>query len=422
MVKLVPAKRSRALARKHDLTFDLIINSLATQLGLTRFEYRLLDFFDYYCVPLFSHGMNSKVNRVWKQEVPKLFLRSHLVRQAIFSFSSLNLWPICDVAEVMHSDNKVDQELIYDIGQENSSIFDCNLALVQDDDPSAAQENLYIKTTSFFMNTVAAKGDAIEAAHYDEYGKINDIDKAQELVVSGILIFAFLGMHPHQVVPLISFEENANDLLGVCKGIKSTSTTVFDALMTTAYRDLFNMNHLRPVYEITSEINLPRKLRKQLHEYYDLQQIFSDDVQEINADLNNDLTVLNDALNILEGSIDRCVVYNYPVPVFGWLLLAPQPFYDLVRRQNVMALRILFNFSLLCMYSRFKLYSQTNIWLDFVNWYVDEYKWTQPYADFDRKFYYCVVEKTALVRMGEFKSLGIFDPEIMYDQLRSQSC
>lgn len=422
MVKSGPPKRSRAVVRKHDLTFDMIINSLSSQLGLSRFEYRLLNFFDYYCVPLFTFGMNAKVHRVWKQEVPKLFLSSNLVRQAIFSFSSLNLWPICDVAEVMQSDNKMDLEFLYKAEEHKDSIFDYNLAVVQDDHSSSTPENLYMKTTGYFINTVAAKSAAIDAAKLNDDGKVEDIETAKELVVSGILIFAFLGMHPHNVVPLLSFDENANDLLSVCNGIKNTTLTSFDTLMTTRYRDLFNMNHLRPVYEITSEIVLPRRLRKQMREYYDIQQIFSDGIQEINADLDNEVAVLNETLNILEGSIDRCVVFNYPVPVFGWLLLVPKQFYALARERNTMALRILFCFSLLCLYSRFKLYAKTNIWLDYINWYVGEYQWTQPNADFDRKFYYCVVEKAALVEVGDFKSLGVLDPEVMYEQFQTQCC
>ena len=124
------------------MTKETLVNSTSTMMNLSRFELRLLHFFDQFCVPLFSFGVNMTAEHMWRNCVPPLFAKSPLVRKAMFLFASMNMWPLCDVSTLFLADVQDARELYQiapswlEYGVESTmpvDLFDLSMALASTD-------------------------------------------------------------------------------------------------------------------------------------------------------------------------------------------------------------------------------------------------------------------------------------------------
>lgn len=414
-----------------------LLNANWQTLNISKFEYRLLHFFQSFCVPLFSFNVNMEIDRVWRYEVPKLWQNSILVRQAVFLFSALNLWPLVDGGNSLFVESIGNDELSSLLGaQSESEIMEKMIAGASPYFSRTAQGkegSLFEKTTSYFINSLqntAQKladseqlvasaeqeglptfASGMQMAREDEL-----VFKSAELVVSGVLIFSFLGLHPHKLIPLICLDDPLDDgmpqtdLLSICGGIHNTIIASSPSLLDSAFKGMFrDVERRSKLPDDHKSSPIIQKLKDSLTEWI----IINHHDELIDSESSEIIEIFKDSIKLMDICFYRMVELNYPIPLFRWILSLDNRFRDILRNKNQLALKILFYYATLCVICRFHLFKHSNIWLDFMIWY-KEYNMSSYggwlYSD-DLNLYNFVFEKDLLFELIRFSDIAKLDPD-----------
>lgn len=432
--------RQRSPAAKSEVPsprVQTILNANWHNLRISKFEYRLLHFFQSACVPLFSFNVNMEIDHVWRTHVPKLWQSSSLVRQSIFLFSALNLWPLCNNSEKLDlleiGPDALYDYLDYDSSQSTLTKLLGDVSLYDSSDSNKTMqkvdksENLFTKTTKYFMNSLAETSQVLSKAEtFLTGGQENEVTsslsndklvfKSAELVISGILIFSFLGLHPHRLVPLIHFPderegEELADLLGICTGIYETIKTSSSHMLCSEFRGIFvNSEDEVVLGQDHQSCPIVNKLRSKLDEWILLNGYDT----SFNAVSSEEINVFKRSINVLEICLHRCIHQNYPIPLFRWLLATECSFGELSRSKNQFALKLLYYYASMCIICRFLLFKTSTIWLDYVLWYKDyNFNMYGTWLDSDdENFYDLVVTKGyEFTDLKEYHLIGKLDPD-----------
>lgn len=424
-----------------DLKIQALVNSPSQQLNISRFELRVFDFFNQYCINLLTFGANERVDRVWRQEVPSLFVSSPLVRLAIFSFATINLWPLCDLIRVQELDYELDSKNLYtlpikrDFHESGWSLpseshhtvhgdFHSNLyGSIRTDDDST--DSLYVRTTKYFMDALKKSNisiDDLKNTTLRNHDKI--VNQQCDLAISGIIIFAFLGIHPHKLLPLVDFDSNdtgslasgfmssgcsgfVNDFISLSYGIRKVVHMSGNLVLDTRFRDIFLGSD--------EEVVRPRKLKDEYHLIKQLKFHLSASYQfdVINSRTSFEINVISEMIFNLESALYGTINFNYPVPLFRWVIFLSEDFILLIRQKNYCALHLLYTFACLCLLLNFTLFDKTNMWLDYIDWF----KQTFPMSEYDRKFHRLVVDFGFKIGYMKFCNIGVFDPIKVHEEL-----
>lgn len=403
------------------MTKEKLINSTSAMMGLDRFELRLLHYFDKFCVPAFSYGVNKEAERFWQTLVPKVFFRSRLVRNAVFLFASICMWPLFDMETLFLADVQEMRTLYHinnlfeveEINSKSLTIFD----LSQD---HATTNNLYAKTLEYFSDLLLESQRRIEGSEM----ALSPL-RAIELSISGTLIFLFLGLHPHNLVPILAFqlEENTDedsagtsvqvpdhhihettDFVSICRGIQVIKEhCCLKNSKTSPYKAPKKFSS----FPKESKFALISRLNRDLIEYY---SNYEGGVQQSGA-----IDVLKEAIELLESAFHYSTKLNYPLPLYKWPIGIPENFGALLRQRHFFALRIYYLFSCISLMAKFCLYHERNMWRDFIEWFRKyNYKgyggWVYRY---DQSFYDLVIKKKYTILLTDFRSLYDFDAKIM---------
>ncbi|KAG2736884.1 hypothetical protein G9P44_000974 [Scheffersomyces stipitis] len=390
--------------------FDQIasLNELTSKLNISTFELRLLNYFDRHCIYMFSFGVNDEVHNVWKNHVPSIFLQSKLVRDSVFSFSAINMFPHCDLELLKYDDDMYGR---IKLDRANKTVtYDPNAVRtkISPDD----EDTLYDRTAKYFMDSINKTNITIGSGNIQgpSIPVFRDDLTAKELVVSGILIFSFLAIHPHKLLPLVSFAEDETDFLSMCLGISATMISCQAAILRSELSGMFI--HEERGLETPSLKDCTYPLLMKLKQ--DLDQIYGGD--EFDSIVATEYNILSSTLQILHTGLYRSVKLNYPIPLFKWTLMISPNFRDLVYEKNFFALRILYVYSSLCMITRFMIYNDSNMWLDYIHWYKDYNlenfgnKWVYP---MDEKSYELTAVKKYMFEGLDYTALATFDPDVM---------
>lgn len=397
------------------MTKETLINSTSTIIGISRFELRLLDFFDKYCIYLFSFGVNMVIDEMWRKDVPTLFASSPLVRNSIYLFAAINMWPLCDVESLFLTDVQESKQLIKkpitwgDTDDSHSVCPDSFSQLLS----MSSFDNLYKRTLEYFSLLLSGTQEALllEA----EYA-LQDPRRAAELGISGILIFLFLGLHPHKLVPILLHQVeddpdeymSSTDFVAICRGVQSTFEMGINAISQTNFRTIYGAKEHFVHPNIKHHgFALITRLERELSEYF----AEYDDIVDLRISLEID--ALRESIELLATAFLFSAKMNYPVPVFKWPLLVPQHFDQLLRDKHIFALRLYFQFACLCCIFHFSLYNNRNIWRDYLDWF-RKYNFKTYggwFFDLDRSFYHLVIDFDYKYDLQSMKHFGQFDPE-----------
>lgn len=226
------------------LTKETLVNCSSCMMGVSRFELRLLHFFNNFCVSLFSFDVNMTVDRMWRESVPQLFGNSAMVRKAVFLFAAINMWPLCDVDTLFRSDINF-SGLLYDTVPTEKAIEDDPITQSTFDMSlkNSKTDNLFMRTLSYFSEVLSETKNALTSTN----GISGSNLRVAELVVSGILVYLFLGLHPHKLVPLVSFQLEPGDydsgcdtdFVALCRGIQSLFELGRNNLTRTKFKIIF---------------------------------------------------------------------------------------------------------------------------------------------------------------------------------------
>lgn len=320
----------------------------SSQLRLSAFEMRLLHFFQHYCIPLFRRNADEKLSSVWNNEIPMLWSRSKLFRMSVYLYSAMNLWPLCDLQSLVDSALIDEDRLFLEISKHNNNQY----GVIIDPEATPKGGNLYINTIEYFGNSLRLNIESISKITAKGGGEVPAV-KSAEVLVSGILIYSFLGMHPHRVAPLVSFDNESTDLLRICDGLRVAYISNIHALLKSPYSGIFRSDEcMEPTSALKYPIieNMRYRLKDEVDsEYYE---------------------TFKTSIDLLEICMYRAVTLKYAVPLFRWILMQ-DVLHEIVRSKNEFGLKILFTFASLCNVCRFHLFSKANMWLDFMEWYRD---------------------------------------------------
>ncbi|RCK57320.1 hypothetical protein Cantr_06859 [Candida viswanathii] len=179
---------TKSPALHEELTRDLVLTQSTSMLGISRFELRLLQFFDKECTTLLAFGIPT-IENAWKYGVPGLFLESELTRLAIFSFSAMTLLSMVDLNLALQTDAAEDERSLarlYNIDVNNPN-------------------NMFTQSISYFMDTISKKKSLLDQVDSPSF---QDPKIAKELTVASILIFSYLALDPNRLIPVIDFTES----------------------------------------------------------------------------------------------------------------------------------------------------------------------------------------------------------------------
>lgn len=439
-------------------------------MNISKLELRLLSFFNQFCMPLFSFGVNHEVHQVWHKQVPMLFLESPLIRSSIYSFAALNLFPLCDLSEFKHETISMEElesrALVLDFGLYNM-------------DSKLGQNSLYITTTKYFLDTVSKANLSIpEEGNAQKKGFGLSQMKAAEMSISSILIFSFLGIHPHKLMPLVIFDRSDTDYLSLTGCMHATFTEIAPTLINSPFRGLYSLkeeSNTPPTSLKESKIPWIMRLRDELLEYYILDIDFDKTASMVDLDEPFELSdlfsknstpyspknpfvpvdppispyegpdaslykrspspifclesssaheyeTLHHSIELFQTLTSRAVHFNYPVPMFRWILLLNQDFRDLIYKENFFSLRILYVYSCIAFLSGFQLYNDTNMWIDFIHTF-HEYnlnKFGGWKYSIDEAFFIITAEKKHRFKDLNYRQMGDLDPEKLVELFKTQ--
>lgn len=394
----------------------VLLNSVTKQMDISSFELSLLKFFTENCINFFSFDKNPTVDYVWRNEVPRMFMTSRLVRNSILSFSALNMWPLglLNFGVNRNLDDKVS----------NLSEVSRHMEGFKEELPG----RLYERTISYFQESIAETSDILiqesnpEMRTQNYVSVANNLEKSLEFFVSSVLTFSFLGMHPHGLVPLVSFSTpRETDFLSMASSMHLMCMMIGGVLFYSPFRGLLYSNELSISLQsvLRSKFPVVEQLRKDI-----------DNFREATRQDPHVCKKLYEAVNHLQTAIYKCVDLDYPVPLFRYLVELDSDFITLIRQQNAFALKILFAYLCLCLISRFQMSNDANIFLGYIQWYrehnaslyscdapttvPDDLEADKWFFKSDAYLYYVVVIDKYLIQDKNFRLLASFDPELLY--------
>lgn len=370
------------LSRTPDNAFHNIVHHLnapTSMLKVSRFELRLLNFFSIYCIPLFSQSIDPESQYVWTREVPQLSLESTLVRNSIYSFAAMCLIEICNLPEIQHEDNK-------EASPYATSLINPNVALGND--------SLYAATSRYFMDTIVATREKVD--------DLANYRVASELAVSSIVMYAFLGIHPHKLVTLVCFDQDDTDFISMARGIRETVRRSWPVLADTNFRGLFAASIRRndPLETLPFEKCYPVVQRLG---------------QELLAANPPGCEYLTEAVMWFQRLITLVIRTNHPADIVKWIALVPVEVCHMIYDRGFHGLRLLYVYSCYCAITRFYAFEHSNMWHDYIEWYrrhnFDTFgRW---FYDYDESFYIMTVEKSYGLNTVDYSPMGALDPELL---------
>lgn len=342
---------------------------------ITRFELRLLSFF--HNIYLKQHSNDDPAQqRVWTIEVPILWQHSDLVRQSIFLLSAMILWNFCDLDELYRADT----DLLPWSGKSDFSPRDAStsssalslLSVVQDfrrpslecgidgEDVGHLRWVLFTKLNLYF-NKCLCRTQAIMQAIEDPEVTVASTFEAAEIVILAILLFLFLALEPHSLVPLLSFESDTTDLLSLIKGMKVSMGKAFPLLYTSGFSGLFSLSeHLHPpTLGEDDRYVMVEILRKRLREYAVLTNVCKEGLRH-----------LSEAVNLLEIVFYRTIESHKPLPIFRYVFLIDCWVCDEIKlSKDIYCLKIVYVYACLCFMCKLRFRTDSNIFIEYMRWY-----------------------------------------------------
>lgn len=376
--------------RAASVFLDRLLASPTNMLNISRFELRLLTFFDQFCLPFFTTGLNEEINYTWKCEVPRLFLSSRLVRDAIYLFAAINMWLLCDVHSAVDADNSTDVAYL----EATKDPFSGHTVLLKSQDLPGNQQSLFEATAGYFSNTLTGTQGVLATQDSEEISAAQRSFKHLEAVISGILIFSYLGIHPHRLIPLVTMDDSASlDFMTLSQSIRLSVLVASPWLKETGFRGLYTDKVFAKAGYRQFELTNKLRDRIQVDMYY---------------------YTLIGAIERMESCMHQLILTSSNIPLYKWAIGLPEKFYDLLRQKHCGAMNILFHYSCIAKITGFSLLDDHNMWGDYIGWYMKYFKTD----DFDYKHYWLANVRKYHVTVQERGSFSEWDPETKYAQFQ----
>ena len=398
------------------------LNSTTKLLQINLLELHLLKFFHERCTQFFSFGgVEKDIEYVWTQAVPTIFSQSLLVRNAIYLFSALTLWPFYDIDESVSLD-KISKLLKYDeevlLGQNGiaSGIKSKDISTLVTG--TLTQASLFEVTTEYFISTLRENQRAI-TRHYEgpdvELRAFGGTNEAAELTITSILIFSYMWLHPDGVLPIVIFNDDAQvDFISLSRNIGNIIASSKGALVDTEFGGLYSRLSKYGNTKVPREkYSMTRILFDKLDEYfYNVSNTVEIDL--ISALEYETLKVAIDALNNCLYQADVC---NFPIAMFSWILFVLDQYYSLVKNKHPFAIKILFVYACMNLIFDFAFIRSRSSFTKFAHWYKEH---MDP-DEFDQKLFHVSLDHDHQFAVDNFSTIRDFDLGSLSDNLANIS-
>lgn len=364
------------------------LNSPLRQIGISTFECRLLKYFhEVYLAP--GEMKQPPLKNLWQVQVPRLFHESPLVRSSIFSLCSLNLWNLLDLSSWIYDSAEV-STLKY--------MTFCNLQDLQTI-PNVS-EFLREKTREYYGDTLRDTSKLIQELS-TEQKQLATINEAAEVVISGVLLFSFLALQTHQLLPFVSHDSSQPDLLSMCSGMKVSMAKAFPLLYNSQFSALFYKNEVLSPPPNPGSYPFVTYLLDKLEEYHNEAMVTTSQYE-----------ILLQAVDMFKILMFSSIEQNFPLPLYKWIFVAKNDIYDYVKREQLFfAIKLVYAYACMNMICKFYLKRTPNIWMEYIEWY-KEYNffmfegWND---DFDCRLYN-IVASGYTIPDEEYHLLATFFP------------
>ena len=128
--------------------------------------------------------------------------------------------------------------------------------------------------------------------------------------MSSILVFSYLGVHPHRLLPLIDFTQERGDLIQISKGIRYTIMSCAPTILKSDMSPLLFFHGIEKMQTPTFE-----KCQ------YPIIQDLKNDIDEFgsgegSSEISEELSILKDVVARLMMCINGCKFSNSPYHYF----------------------------------------------------------------------------------------------------------
>lgn len=375
---------------------QLRLNSFYKQLEISRFEYRLLAAYNQMLEKHLREeaGMDKPDRQIWLIETPKLWRYSMPVRQNIYCFMSMLLQTVSNFNELLLDD--LFQEEINDrfsvpqwLQSDENLVFDTPFDQVK----ATSLQELDRRSLEFFDRSLKDTNRLINTVMDLEI----DTATAFEVLVATGTIFSFLALHPYRVIPLVSFSADQTDMLHFAILTRSVEDKIMPVLIRSKYLGLYySYDKILPQPLINEEYAITDELYQQF-------RIF----ETHNSNSEEDIRVIADSINWLKRCIYRAIEYDDITPVFRWIYFLELKMVDLMHQKHYFSLKILYYYSALSLLCGLVLYRDSNMLLDYIEWF-STYSGSSIYwRPFDQNLYQVVTSKTVIIVPQQLK---LFNP------------
>lgn len=279
------------------------INDMVNQLSISRFELKLMKFFNDSYLPSLIEKRQMDVNV--KFQIPYTWTISRVLRQTVYSLSCLVLYNL---------DDRGKKYLREDIEGEMSD------------------QELYFKTMDYFNQCLPLHQKSVDLLGAGT-PTVQSVDHALEMVLSSVLLYTFLILQPFNVLPLVC-NEGGPDLLSMIKGMKLYMGPSFAMLAHTRFSSLSSLCGKSDFYYVNciEEFFLTQHLRDQL--------VSIQGQYEFSMYL-----ALEKSIDTLRGSLNNLIRYRNASCLYSWIFCMDQEVIELMRDGDYFGLKLLFYYS-----------------------------------------------------------------------------
>lgn len=316
------------------------LNEPFKHMKVSRFQYRLLKYFHQGLI--LRTIKEPPLRAMWSLEVPSLFRLSELMKNSMYSLSTMSLLHKCDLATWVDPTNVVIDTSFFPEPVPNIVEFRLNLHL--------AVRLYYQRTleeTFTIMDKVACKKMTVST-----------VEQAAEIFLSGSLLYMFLALQADNIVPLRHEDPRQPDLISMGHGKRESMELCCPLLRKSQYSALFLKNILS-FPENERDFPFVQTLRS-----------YAEAMHESGELATTKLAYYREALDSLSQIIASAVARQSGYVIYKWLFLLSEPVYGYLRvDRDRFANKLLFAFCCLNILSGFYLKRKQNVWMEYIEWY-----------------------------------------------------
>ena len=392
MGDLIATKTLEENQQIEEIPRETQLTNATSILSMSRFELYLTDFFKERGQYIFNFN-NRTFMKVWFIELPMAFSYSSLVRLSHYAFSSLMLMHCLKLPVV--------KDIAAATGISSSLLATNNFI-----SPSQ-QQQLKIMSLQYFDQSVAEMKKLLDSSTLSNGSY--PLPVANQLFFGLIFQFSYLA-YDHLSVPLLTFDEKELDYISLCKSYKIATAKCIKPILDSPLRELFLYRMVKSTVAPENQVINPIivSLSDELEELKDL---YLDHIGFMRQ-----YEVYKGAINEIRQGIFSTAMCKFPFPFMLCCLDFSSELRDLMHEGDNFALRLLFVYSSLCIFCKFYMEREANLWTDYVIWYKERSTFLDGgmVNEVDLCLYRLVTESDFIIKYANFES---FDPIIEWSKI-----